>query len=275
MCSSDLQSAFDVVNKNLPFAKPIYVKWLDNQYKKAIWLEFLSGKLIKEIKGDCFWIPSGCNQFPGKWNIPVVTTFHDLGEYHIANKYSMARMIFRKKICIPLNLKRAKRFTTVSEFTKQDMKRFLNLDEKLIQVVYNGVSPHSLCIPANASSIIEKLGLKKNGYFFTPGRTDYIGKGLDVLLCAFRSFSKKYDNISLVLVGPQGEGHKLFIMDVEEGEFKKRIHYLGRVDDETLVSLYGQSLATVISSRFEGFGFPVLEAMQYHTPIICSESFFP
>lgn len=266
------QSAKDVIEKKMPYTKAIYIKWLDNQYKKAFWLEFLSNKLIKKIDGDCFWIPSGCNHFPGKWNIPVVSTFHDLGEYHVANKYSKARLFFRKRICIPLNLKRANRFTSVSEFTKKDLIKFLKLDEKRIRVVYNGATPHALDKPANASAIVKSLGLKTGGYFFTPGRTDYIGKGLDVLLGAFRSFSERNEGVSLVLVGPQGEGHQMLINDVEEGTYKEYIHYLGRVDDETLVSLYTQSLATVISSRFEGFGFPILEAMRYNTPIICSDA---
>ena len=266
------QSAKDVIEKKMPFTKAIYIKWLDNQYKKAFWLAFFSNRLINQLEGDVFWIPSGCNHFPGKWNIPVVSTFHDLGEYHVSNKYSRARMFFRKRICIPLNLKRAKRFTTVSEYTKQDMIKFLRLDENRINVVYNGASPHALAKPANASDIVSSLGLKKGGYFFTPGRTDYIGKGLDILLCAFRSFSERHKGVSLVLVGPEGEGHQTFIKDVEEGAYKEQIHYLGRVDDEMLVSLYTQSLATVISSRFEGFGFPVLEAMRYNTPIICSDA---
>ena len=266
------RSAKDVIKKKLPYAKSIYITWLDNQYKKAFWLEFMAKSLIKKLNGDVFWIPSGCNHFPGRWDIPVVSTFHDLGEYHVANKYSRARLFFRKRICIPLNIKRAKRFTAVSDFTKNDMVKFLKIDGKQVHVIYNGATPHALDKPANASVIVKSLGLKEGRYFFTPGRTDYVGKGLDVLLSAFRSFSEKNKGVSLVLVGPRGEGHQMLINNVEEGTYKEHIHYLGRVDDETLVSLYTQSLATVISSRFEGFGFPVLEAMRYNTPIICSDA---
>lgn len=266
------QSAYDLLQKDYPYTTPIYVKWLDNQYKKAIWLEFMSKMTIEGFDADCFWIPSGCNHFPGRWGIPVVSTFHDLGEYHVANKYSHARMFYRKKICIPLNLKRASRFTTVSEFTKGDMVKFLGVDGKRIKVVYNGSTPHTIDKPNNASAIIRALGLKGGAYFFTPGRTDYIGKGLDILLKAFRAFALSKENISLVFVGPQGEGHKQFINDIEGGIFRERVHYLGRVDDQTLVALYSLSLATVIASRFEGFGFPVLEAMKYKIPIICSDA---
>lgn len=152
------------------------------------------------------------------------------------------------------------------------MVKFLGLKESDIQVVYNGALPHTLKVPNNSQDILAKLGLKSKSYFFTPGRTDYIGKGLYVLLVAFRLFSMENPDVSLILVGPQGEGHDLLMEDIQKGKSDNAIRYMGRVDDDTIASLYAHSLATVISSRFEGFGFPVLEAMQYQTPIICSNA---
>lgn len=265
-------SALEVVKKEMPFANPIYVKWLDNQYKKAFWIEFLSKNVVNTLNPDCFWIPSGCNHFPGKWDVPVLSTFHDLGEYHVINKYGMARMFYRKNVCIPLNVKRATRFTAVSEFTKQDMVNFLSMEAARIKVIYNGSTPHTVAIPRNSEQIVANFGLQKGAYFFTPGRTDFIGKGLDILLEAFKQFSVNHKDVFLVLTGPQGEDHQKLINVIEKDPLKNRVLYLGRVDNDVLVSLYRHSLATVIASRFEGFGFPVLEAMRFDTPIICSDA---
>lgn len=266
------QQAKDVLNENSPFVKAIYIPYLDNQYKKAFWLEYLSQKYITPDI-DCFWIPSGCNHFPGHWNIPILTTFHDLGEYHIKNKYGIVRTVFRKKICIPRSIKRSNAFTAVSAFTAKDMERFLSIPIQQIKVIYNGSSPHSPIILDETYSIIKKWGLQQQQYLFTPGRTDYIGKGLDVLLEAFRKIQSCYPNIKLVLVGPEGEGHSLFLKKIAEDNYAdSHILYLGRVNDKELVSLYSNCLATVISSRFEGFGFPILEAMTYKVPIICSDA---
>ena len=268
------KEAEKIVKDRMPYAKPVYNAYLDNQYKKAFWLEFASNNEVKAQQLDCFWIPSGCNHFPGKWDIPVLTTFHDLGEYHIANKYSFARMIFRKKICIPRSVKRSALYTTVSFFTKNDMMKFLDIkEESSIRVIYNGRSPYNSSVPSNSVDIIHKLGLKEKKYFFTPGRTDYIGKGLDVLLEAFRKFASEDKETELVLVGPQGEGHDIFMSDLGKStDISNRIKYLGRVDDDTLSSLYANCKATVISSRFEGFGFPVLEAMERGSIVICSDA---
>lgn len=50
------------------------------------------------------------------------------------------------------------------------------------------------------------------------------------------------------------------------------VRHLGYVDDETLASLYQRALALVFPSWYEGFGLPVLEAMQCGCPIICSDT---
>lgn len=266
------KQAYEVIKDKFSNITSVYIPLLDNQLKKAFWLEFLSKRYVNPKSCDCFWVPSGCNHFPGRWKVPTLSTFHDLGEYHIPHKYSRSRMIYRKGICIPQNIKRASHFTSVSEFTKDDMVKLLGIDSNLIKVVYNGTSPYSIDVPKDSLDLISKFGLRDKGYFFTPGRTDFIGKGLDILLKAFHSFSKKDPNIKLVLVGPRGEGHQKFIENLKLYADNDNILYLGRVADEILVSLYSHSLATIISSRFEGFGFPILEAMRYGCPIISSDA---
>ena len=134
--------------------------------------------------------------------------------------------------------------------------------------ISNKVDEESLVI-----IILSSHGEYKDGeYYFIPGRTDYIGKGLDILLSAYSVFRERHPEIKLVLVGPEGEGHYLLTRALEKKCNKDSVFYLGRVNDDTLVSLYSHCASTIISSRFEGFGFPVLEAMQYGVPIICSDA---
>ena len=56
-----------------------------------------------------------------------------------------------------------------------------------------------------------------------------------------------------------------------ELEARGRIRILGHVDEERLGSLYQQALALVFPSWYEGFGLPVLEAMQCGCPVVCSD----
>lgn len=266
------KQAETLLKEKFPYINTQYNTYLDSQYKKAFWLEFKAASIVNKLHADCFWIPSGCNHFPGKWKIPTLTTFHDLGEYHVKNKYGFARTIFRKHICIPRSVKRSSAFTAVSNFTLNDMKDILSI-KKEAKVVYNGKSPHEMILTPNSQElIIKKYKLIPKSYIFAPGRTDYIGKGLDVLMKAFSQIIKENPDINLVLVGPEGEGHCLLIRELENIKLKKNAFYLGRVENDDLTALYENCLMTVIASRFEGFGFPVLEAMEYNVPIVCSDA---
>lgn len=251
----------------------LYVPCLDNQYTKAFWMEFLSKKVVNSLNADCFWDPSGNNYYPGRqWNIPTLTTIHDLGEFQVRNKFGFIRTIFRKYISIPLSIRRSTAFTTISQLTANDMQRFLNIPIENIRIIYNGHSPHEPVMPQCSDRIIGKLGLSPQGYFFTPGRTDYIGKGLDILLAAFRQIRKQGCDKQLVLVGPKGEGHHKLMKELEKDDCSGNIRYLGRVSNEELAALYKHCLSVIISSRFEGFCFPILEAMENEVPIICSDA---
>lgn len=264
-----------VMNMGLPGVEAVYVPELDNQFKKAFWLECRSARFFANRPQNVFWNPSGCNHFPGRWPFPTVTTFHDLGEYHVRGKYDFKRTVFRKRICIPRSVRRSAAFTAVSRFTAEDMTRILHV--KGVHVVCNGPSPYRIMPVADArrklASALGEDGVPDR-FWFVPGRTDYIGKGLDLVLDAFESLRHRGGASGAVFfAGPQGEGHDAFLQrlsDLDPGH--NRYRYLGRVADEILISLYQECFAVVLASRFEGFGFPVLEAMDAGAPVVCSDA---
>ena len=270
-CNREAESALRQV---CPGIEIIYVPMLDNQFKKAFWLEFLAAKELAALAPDVFWNPSGCNYFPGRWAVPVVTTFLDLGEYRVPGKYDFKRMFFRKRICIPRSVRRSAAFTAISRFTADDMARFLKVREN-VAVVHCGPATHRQGRVVNAAQLLKaRHGLEPQRYFFVPGRTDFIGKGLDLILAAYRRLGTAWpEGVKLVFVGPPGDGHARFLARLRDSdEGAGRLLYLGRVDDEVLGALYQECLATVLPSRFEGFGFPVLEAMGYGVPVLCSDA---
>lgn len=252
----------------LPGADAVYVPDLDNQFKKAFWLEFRSAAFFKTRPQDVFWNPSGCNHFPGKWPFPTVTTFLDLGEYHVREKYDWKRMVFRKAICIPRSARRSAAFTAISRFTAEDAEKILHLGH--VRPVLLGPSPHVLPTVSNAREVLASAlgGEVPDRFWFVPGRTDFIGKGLDLVLDAASRDGLKD---AVLFSGPEGVAHGAFLERMAQIDGGRgRLRYLGRVSEEVLSALYHECFAVVLASRFEGFGFPVLEAMEAGAPVVCS-----
>jgi glycosyltransferase involved in cell wall biosynthesis len=262
--------AYDQLPEPNPRFCKIAIKQLNDQFRKALWLEFISAKVINSSQADVFWIPSGTNSFPGRWRVPTVVTFLDLGEYFVRGKYDFKRTFYRKHICIPASLKRGASFTCISQTTANDLA---NLFGQKSFVVYPGISPRV----TSQSSDLPKALVKKettvdlDEIIFTPGRTDYIGKGLDLLINAYTTLLQQEECLPpLVLVGPPGEGHQRLQAELKRPELQGKVLWLGRVSNDCVDALYAMSKFVVFPSRYEGFGFPVLEAMQHKVPLICS-----
>jgi len=247
---------------------------LENQYTKALWLEFAARRLVDAIGLDRFWIPSGANSFPGRWRTPTVVTFLDLGEFHVPGKYGTARTLYRKRLCIPRSVRRAAAITAISQSTARDLKAIFPSAPE-IRVIYPGLSPR----PATGGAVdaravvLRETGLELDRILLTPGRTDYRGKGLDILLDAHEQLRGRERKLPLhILVGPPGEGHEQLLAEIKKRGLADRVRYLGRVSDECLDALYRLSEMLVAPSRYEGFGFTVLEAMQRSVPVIYTEA---
>ena len=268
------REAEGVLREACPGVEAVRAPMLDNQFTKAYWLEFLAQGEWAARAPDVFWNPSGCNSFPGRWPMPTVTTFLDLGEYRVKGKYDFKRTVFRKWICIPRSVRRSAAFTAISQFTADDMGRFLGVGGG-VAVIHPGPATHRVLRVEHAERLLkERHGLEPRGYFFVPGRTDHVGKGLDVILKAHDLLGSDWpEGVRLVFVGPPGDGHGRFMEGLRgSDQGRGRLMYLGRVEEDLLAALYQECLATVLPSRFEGFGFPVLEAMGHGVPVVCSDA---
>jgi glycosyltransferase involved in cell wall biosynthesis len=165
----------------------------------------------------------------------------------------------------PAYIKEARHIITCSEYTKNDLTDYLGVAKDKISVIHWGLN-HRLFKPLEnkdqtSISLAKQFGITKP-YFL--GVSCSVGrKNTPMLLSAYKKILKKHPKNDLVLVWDAPE-------EIRKKYNHPRIHFTGKVSDDTLKDLYGCATATVYPSLYEGFGLPVLESMSCGTPVICS-----
>jgi glycosyltransferase involved in cell wall biosynthesis len=137
-----------------------------------------------------------------------------------------------------------------SESTKTDLINYLNIKSEKIRVVYPGVST-TLPSKKELDLTIRKYNLKRP-FILTVGKIEP-RKNLKRLIEAF--LRAQLSEIDLVVVGQAGWE--------QLNTKQKNIHFLGLVPDNVLFSLYKLCLFFIMPSLWEGFGYPLVEAMQF------------
>lgn len=100
-------------------------------------------------------------------------------------------------------------------------------------------------------------------------------KNIPHLIKSFAALARaeRVDDLSLVLTGSKGWDYDAIFSEVGRfAELRDRIVFTGYVDDEDMAALYTGALVFVYPSHYEGFGLPLLEAMQCGTPVITSNT---
>lgn len=158
----------------------------------------------------------------------------------------------------------------VSEHTKKDIMEYYNIEENKIQVIYEGILNDYKTIYND--TVIEDYALE-NGYLLSVSTIEP-RKNLSGLVQAFVAFRRKHpqSKIKLVLVGQRGWGDAWDSIWSHIGEFAEDIVLTGYVSNEILNGLYRHALGFAYISFYEGFGLPVLEAMNFGKAVICSNT---
>jgi glycosyltransferase involved in cell wall biosynthesis len=149
------------------------------------------------------------------------------------------------------------------------VQKFLMKPAHQITVIHEGFSRALQSAPATVevASVAKRFRLPER--FLLAVGTIEPRKDLLTLLDAVR---RNRDLPFLAIAGSAGwNSHGIFRM-VRTAEAQGEARYLGRVSDPDLSALYRAATAMVYPSTYEGFGLPVLEAMAFGCPVLCSWS---
>jgi glycosyltransferase involved in cell wall biosynthesis len=222
---------------------------------------------------DVLHIPSA-RRIPLIKGTKVVATVHDLAAFSVSAKYDPARMFFNRKV-VPAMIRNADHVITVSEFTKNDIVKYTGYPEEQISVIHSGIN-RDVFKPVLANQAREKLlmlhGLEKP-FFTYVSRLEHPAKNHIRLIEAFERFKLENDSAhQLVLAGADWNGAETIKARAAESPVKDDIIFLGFVPIKSLPLLYSGCDLMIFPSLFEGFGFPIIEALACGAPVICSNT---
>lgn len=213
------------------------------------------------------------------YDIPVLysrrmsVTIHDVT--HLldpAFRNTLKSRIFAKSL-LKLAIVKARRIITISQYSKRMILEHLGGNESKISVIHRYASPIFTPMPLlEAKRIVcGQLGLCRDYFLFVGSPKPH--KNLPVLFEAFaRQRSKHHRTHELVIIGKDKNNEPaLRTLAVQLG-IDQQVRWIESVSDELLRACYSAAEATILPSRQEGFGLPVIESMACGTPVICADA---
>jgi len=202
---------------------------------------------------------------------PSVVTIHDC--IHLMfPQYLPNRLALRyARTSIEGAAKRATRVITVSESSKRDILRFVDIPPEKIDVTYNAYDERFIAEPREEEvvRVRERYQLHDEFVLYAGGVKPH--KNLERLIQAFDLVRKMgLDHLKLVLIGDDISRYASLRRAVHRHQLHQFVRFLGYMPEETLAVMYRLAGVFVFPSLYEGFGLPPLEAMASGTPVVTS-----
>ena len=208
--------------------------------------------------------------------LPVVVTIHDL--------ITVRRREYRRRpaarlysALVAAAAREAAHVIAVSHFSRQEILDHLGIPEERVTAIHSAPAPH---FSAQSDLLLDMAVQRK--YDLPDLFVLYLGgylahKNVPTLLAAYTYVAQALgEEYPLVLAGRRPDGPSPSIPDydqiIDRAGLEKYVRWLGYVDEEDKPALYRAALCFAFPSRYEGFGFPPLEAMASGVPVVTTDA---
>ncbi|MGB9201635.1 glycosyltransferase family 4 protein [Methanobacterium sp.] len=170
-------------------------------------------------------------------------------------------------------LKQAETIITISEFSRDEIVKYLDYPKEMIEIVYPAVD-HTNYNPTDDKKILLKLNIPTDQKVVLYVGSEVPRQNVPVLIKAFALLKKKIPDIKLVKIGdPQSYGARESVLQlINELELSDDVIFAGYVPEEDMPKWYNAADILVYPCDYAGFGLPPLEAMACGTPVITSNT---
>lgn len=237
-------------------------KLIPESVKRHYYRQFNLKKEIERSEAQCGIFPDYF--MPRNFNKLAAVVIHDLSFITHPRFYSQ-KFVKYYTYNVKNTLRQNPLILAVSYHTKNNIIKHLNVKEECIHVVqgYSGMKYDNMdnnLMPG-----------KNDPYFLFVGHLEP-RKNLKFLIEGFRDWKKSLGvNIRLKIVGELWIKSPEIIELITKYNNDPDVEFLGYVSDEQLTNIYRYASGFLHTSFEEGFGFPVLEAMKFNLPIICTQ----
>lgn len=233
------------------------------------WYDIKAPLALKKYQPDVWVQPYGFCSMTS--SIPQLLMVHDLAFVHFPQFISWHQRLYYKWFT-PGFLKKAGNLLTVSEFSKNDLLAHYPVKASKVSVVYGAARSGFHPLDWEAREAVKAGYANGREYFLFVGGI-HPRKNLLNLLKAFSLFKKwQKSNMQLLVVGRLAWQYEALIEKLKTYKYREDVVMLDYITDDQLTKITASAYALVYPSYFEGFGLPILEAMQSGVPVIASDT---
>jgi glycosyltransferase involved in cell wall biosynthesis len=238
-------------------ARPLHIAWRHLGSPPAEW--FLGP--LDVVHGTNFVVPPA--------RAARVLTVHDLTVVHYPELCDGPTLAYPALIRRALG--RGAFVHTPSKFVAHEVIEYFGALPERVRPVHSGVPERAGRAPADPGPPARFLPAGTERSILSLATAEP-RKDLPLLVRAFDELAGSHPDVALVLAGPPGWGEAELAAAVEASAFAGRIVRPGWLDDASVAGLLGSASVLAYPSRYEGFGFPPLEAMARGVPVVATDA---
>ena len=267
----------DEDNNCIPTAPNFKIVELKSNFGYPGWEQIALPKAAEEEGCDLLHCTSNTGPLFSK--VPLITTLHDIIYLESISLFKREGTWYQKlgnmyrRWSVPTVIRKSKKVITVSNYEKNRIRSYFNLQEQQLTAIYNGVGEHFA--PITDRQFLDKVKSKyqlPDSFFFFLGNTDpkKNTKGVLDAFGRFREVSPRPQK--LVMLDYDERALMRLLEDLGIPELRKHIQLLGYVPNTELPAIISQCQVFLYPSLRESFGIPILEGMACGVPVITSNT---
>jgi len=255
------------------YAKNITTKVVGPQARHAltfkIWYDIQFTLAAKKFKANIILSLDGFCSLTT--TIPQILAVHDLAFIHHPTYIPFWHLwyykLFQKKF-----IQKATQVVTVSEFSKKDIVQQYGISEQKISIIYNAARTSFVPINFEDKEYAKRHYAQGCEYFLFVGGI-HPRKNLLQLLKAFSVFKKRQlSSMKLLVAGRLAWHYDDVLEKLKTYKYRDEVILLDYLPERELAKITAAAYALIYPSYFEGFGVPIIEAMQCGVPVACSNT---